>query len=126
MRTETALRIIGGRLVLQGLLFYTFASPLSLQIFPDANDKAIHVGMVMRRGLAAMSILAGLVIFLVLGDWHHTTKRDFFDCGIGFTAISMAKIKILIDKAAVIPVPAIVIYSEVAILSLCRATRKHA
>ena len=125
MRIETALRIIGGGLVLQGLLFYTLASPLTLQIFPDASDEAIHVGMVMRRGLAAMSFLAGLVIFLVRGDGHRTTKRVLFGCGIGFTAISMSMIKIIIDKAAVIPLPAIVIYSGVAILAFYLATRKH-
>ena len=125
MRIETALRIIGGGLVLQGLLFYTFASPLTLQIFPDAGDEAVHVGMVMRRGLAAMSFLAGLVIFLVRGDGHRTTKRVLFGCGIGFTAISMSMIKIVIDKAAVIPLPAIVIYSGVAILAFYLATRKH-
>ena len=125
MRLETALRIIGGGLVLQGLLFYTLASPLTLQIFPDASDEAIHVGMVMRRGLAAMSFLAGLVIFLVRADGHRTTKRVLFGCGIGFTAISTSMIKIVIDKAAVIPLPAIVIYSGVAILAFYLAIRKH-
>ena len=33
--------------------------------FPGASDEAIHVGIIMRRGLAAMSFLAGLVIFLI-------------------------------------------------------------
>ena len=64
MLPQTAIRIIGGALVLQGLLFYAFATPLTLQIFPGASDEATHVGVVMRRGLAAMSFLAGLVIFL--------------------------------------------------------------
>ena len=65
IRPQTAIRIIGGGLVLQGLLFYGFATPLTMQIFPGASDEAVHVGMIMRRGLAAMSFLAGLVIFLV-------------------------------------------------------------
>ena len=64
MLPQTAIRIIGGALVIQSLLFYAFAMPLTLQIFPGASDEATHVGMVMRRGLAAMSFLAGLVIFL--------------------------------------------------------------
>ena len=59
MRPQTAVSIIGGALVVQGLLFYVFANPLTLQIFPGANEEAIHVGIIMRRGLAAMSFLAG-------------------------------------------------------------------
>ena len=65
MRPQTALRIIGGALVVQGLLFYAFATPLTLQIFPGASDEATHVGAIMRRGLAAMSFLAGLVLFFL-------------------------------------------------------------
>ena len=34
MRPQLALRLIGGGLVLQGLLFYGFATPLTIQIFP--------------------------------------------------------------------------------------------
>ena len=84
MRPQLALRLIGGGLVLQGLLFYGFATPLTIQIFPGASDEAVHVGMIMRRGLAAMSFLAGLVIFLVRDDGYRTTKRVLFGCGIGF------------------------------------------
>jgi hypothetical protein len=56
MRPQLALLLIGVGLVLQGLLFYGFATPLTIQIFPGASDEAIHVGMIMRRGLAAMDI----------------------------------------------------------------------
>ena len=80
MLPQTAVRIIGGALVVQGLLFYAFATPLTLQIFPGASDEAIHVGVIMRRGLAAMSFLAGLVIFLVVNDGYRTTKRVLFGC----------------------------------------------
>jgi hypothetical protein len=63
MRPQLALRLIGGGLVLQGLLFYGFATPLTIQIFPGASDEAVHVGMIMRRGLAAMSFLADWSFF---------------------------------------------------------------
>ena len=63
MLAQTAISIIGGALVAQGVLFYAFAIPLTLQIFPGASNEATYVGMIMRRGLAAMSFLAGLVIF---------------------------------------------------------------
>ena len=43
MRPQQALRLIGGGLVLQGLLFYGFATPLTIQIFPGASDAAVHV-----------------------------------------------------------------------------------
>ena len=44
-------------------MFNAFATPLTLQIFSGSSDEAVHVGAVMRRGLAEMSFLAGLVIF---------------------------------------------------------------
>ena len=125
MRPQTALGIIGGGLVLQGLLFFTFATQLTMQIFPGAGDEAIHVGAVMRRGLATISFLAGLVIFLVRTDQYRTTKRILFGCGIGFAAISLSMIKIIADEAAAIPMPAIGLYSFVAIYSLYLAMHKH-
>ena len=125
MLPQTAVRIIGGALVLQSLVFYAFATPLTLQIFPGASDEATHVGMIMRRGLAAMSFLAGLVIFLVRNDGHRTTKRVLFGCAIGFAAISLSLIKINFDEAAVIPLPAIGLYSFVAIFAMYLAIRRH-
>ena len=125
MLPQTAVSIIGGALVVQGLLFYAFAIPLTLQIFPGASDEATHVGMIMRRGLAAMSFLAGLVIFLVRNEGYRTTKRVLFGCAIGFAAISLSLIKISVDEAAVIPLPAIGVYGFVTIFSMYTAIRKH-
>ncbi len=125
MLPQTAIRIIGGALVIQALLFYAFATPLTLQIFPGASDEAIHVGVIMRRGLAAMSFLAGLVIFLVHNDSYRTTKRVLFGCAIGFAAISLSLINIIVDEAAVIPLPAIGLYSFFAIFALYIAIRRH-
>ena len=125
MLPQTAIRIIGGALVIQSLLFYAFATPLTLQIFPGASDEATHVGMVMRRGLAAMSFLAGLVIFLVRNNGYRTTKRVLFGCSIGFAAISLSLMKNIVDEAAVIPLPAVVLYSFVAIFAMYIAIRRH-
>ena len=125
MLPQTAVRFIGGGLVLQGLLFYTLATPLTLQIFPSANDDAIHVGVIMRRGLAAMSFLAGLVIFLVRNDGYRTTKRVLFGCAIGFAAISLSLMKNIVDEAAVIPLPAVGVYSFVSIFAMYIAIRRH-
>ena len=111
MLPQTAVRIIGGGLIIQGLLFYAFAAPLTLQIFPGASDEATHVGIIMRRGLAAVSFLAGVVIFLVRNESYRTTKRVLFGCAIGFAAISLSLLKIIVDEAAVIPLPAIGLYS---------------
>ena len=125
MHPKTALLIIGGGLILQGLLFFSFATPLTLQIFPGASDEAVHVGMVMRRGLAATSFLAGLVIFLVRNEDDRTTKRVLFGCGIGFAAMSLSMIKLMFDKAAVIPTPAVGLYSSVTLYALYLALRKR-
>ena len=125
MLPQTAVRIIGGALVIQGLLFYAFATPLTLQIFPGASDEATHVGVIMRRGLAAMSFLAGLVIFLVRNEGCRTTKRVLFGCAIGFAAISLSLIDIIVDEAALIPLPAVGIYSFVAVFAMYIAIRRH-
>ena len=110
---------------MQGLVFYAFATPLTLQIFPGASDEATHVGVIMRRGLATMSFLAGLVIFLVRNDGYRTTKRVLFGCAIGFTAISLSLININVDRAAVIPLPAIGVYSFAAIFAMYIAIRRN-
>ena len=125
MLPQTAIRIIGGGLVIQGLLFYAFATPLTLQIFPGASDEATHVGMVMRQGLAAMSFLAGLVIFLVRNDGYRTTKRVLFGCAIGFAAISLSLIKTIVDEAAVIPIPAVAAYILATLFAMYIAIRRH-
>ena len=125
MLPQTAVSIIGGALVVQSLLFYAFAIPLTLQIFPGASDEATHVGMIMRRGLAAMSFLAGLVIFLVRNEGFRTTKRVLFGCAIGFAAISLSLIKNIFDEAAVIPLPAVIAYSFVAIFAMYIAMRRR-
>ena len=124
MHPKTALLIIGGGLILQGLLFFSFAAPLTMQIFPGASDEAVHVGIVMRRGLAATSFLAGLVIFLVRNENYRTTKRVLFGCGIGFAAMSMSMIKLIANTAAVIPMPAVGLYSFVACYALYLAVHK--
>ena len=125
MLPQTAIRIIGGALVIQSLFFYAFATPLTLQIFPGASDEATHVGMVMRRGLATMSFLAGLVIFLVRNESYRITKRVLFGCAIGFAAISLSLIKNIVDEAAVIPLPAVAIYSFFALFAMYVAIRRH-
>ncbi|MDC1383624.1 hypothetical protein N8500_09090 [Candidatus Puniceispirillum sp.] len=124
MSPQIALRVIGGGLICQGLLFFAFAAPLTLQIFPGASDEAVHVGTIVRRGLATTSFLAGLVIFLISNDTYRTIKRVLFGCGIGFAAMSFSMLKIISDEAAFIPLPAIGIYSVVALYALYLAFQK--
>ena len=125
MLPQTLVRIIGAVLVVQALLFYVLATPLTLQIFPGASDEATHVGVIMRRGLATMSFLAGLAIFLVHNAEYRTTKRVLFGCAIGFAGISLSLVKIVVDEAAVIPLPAIGFYSFIAFFTMYIAMRKH-
>ena len=72
MLPQTAVRIIGVALILQGLVFYAFATPLTA-IF-HGSDEATHVGVIMRRGLAAMSFLAD-AYFLVRNEGYRTQTR---------------------------------------------------
>ena len=125
MYPQTALCIIGGGLIFQGLLFFAFATPLTLQSFPGAGDEAVHVGTIMRRSLATTSFLAGLVIFLVRNDTYRTTKRVLFGCGIGFAAMSISMLNLIANKAAVIPMPAIVLYSFISFYALYLALQNR-
>ena len=81
--------------------------------------------MIVRSGLAVLSIRAGLVSFLVRDDGYRTTKRVLFGCGIGFTAITLSMIKIIAEQAAVIPLPAIALYGFVAVYALYISVRKQ-
>ena len=60
MWTKLTLSLIGVGLIIQGMVFYAFAEPLTYQNFPGASDEAHHVGVIMRNGLAGLSVLAGL------------------------------------------------------------------
>ena len=125
MYPQTALCIIGGGLIFQGLLFFAFATPLTLQSFPGAGDEAVYVGTIMRRSLATTSFLAGLVIFLVRNDTYRTTKRVLFGCGIGFAAMSLSMLNLIATEAAVIPMPAIGLYSSISFYALYLALQNR-
>jgi hypothetical protein len=125
MSSKFALSVIGSGLIIQGLLFYAFAGPLTDQSFPGAGDEARHVGVIMRESLAGVSILAGLVIFLMRQENHKVIARILFSCGIGFGLISLIMIKTLIAKAAVIPLPALAIYLAITAHAFHMAFRKN-
>jgi len=122
--SKTALSLIGGGLIIQGLIFYGFAGPLTAQNFPGASDEAQHVGVVMRGGLAGLSLLAGVVIFLARQAAPPLGKRLLFGCAIGFAAISLIMIKILLDHAAVVPLPALGLYLATSGFALATAVKK--
>ena len=115
---------IGIGLILQGLIFYAFATTLTTQSFPGASDEAHHVGTIMRGSLASMSLIAGLVVFLVRQADNVTIKRVLFACAIGFGIACLLMINISTTKAAVVPIPALVIYMAVSIFSFYLAFQK--
>ena len=94
------------------------------QIFPNASDDATNVGVVMRRSLATMSFLAGLVIFLVRNETSRIAKRTLFGCSIGFAAIALSIIKEIVYNTALIPAPALAIYVLIACTSGYLALKK--
>jgi peptidoglycan/LPS O-acetylase OafA/YrhL len=123
MSPQNLLRVIGAGLIIQGLLFFAFAAPLTEQIFPGAGDEARHVGIIMRQSLAGMSFLGGLVIFLVRGESDRVARRVLFGCGIGFTAIALSMVKVIVTHAAVVPIPGLVIYLGTGLIAIFIATR---
>ena len=123
--TKTVLTLLGVGLIVQGLIFYAFAGPLTDQSFPGAGAEARHVGVIMREWLAGLSCLSGLTLFLARSIEMLAAKRILFGCAIGFATISVIMIKILIDKTAVIPLPALSLYLFTTCLSLYTAFKKR-
>ena len=123
MSPQNLLRVISGGLVIQGLLFFAFAAPLTEQIFPGASDEARHVGIIMRQSLAGMSFLAGLVVFLVRGESDRVARRVLFGCGIGLTAIALSMVRVIVTHAAVVPMPGLLIYLGTGLIAIFIATR---
>ena len=123
MSPQNLLRVIGAGLIIQGLLFFAFAAPLTEQIFPGAGDEARHVGIIMRQSLAGMSFLGGLVIFLVRGESDRVARRVLFGCGIGLTAIALSMVRVIVTHAAVVPIPGLVIYLATGLIAIFIATR---
>ena len=104
MLPQTAVSIIGGAWLCK-FVFYAFAIPLTLQIFPGASDEATHVGMIAARP-GSNVISRWLGDFLVRNDGYRTQTR-FVRLRNRFAAISLSLIKIGVDEAAMIPIPAI-------------------
>ena len=123
MSPQNLLRVIGGGLVIQGLLFFAFAAPLTEQIFPGAGEEARHVGIIMRQSLAGMSFLAGLVVFLVRGESDRVARRVLFGCGIGLTAIALSMVRVIVTHAAVVPMPGLLIYLGTGLIAIFIAIR---
>ena len=120
---QNLLRVIGAGLVIQGLLFFAFAAPLTEQIFPGAGDEAEHVGIIMRQSLASMSFLAGLVVFLVRSETDRVARRVLFGCGIGLSAIAVSMIRVIVTQAAVVPIPGLLIYLVAGLVAIFISTR---
>ena len=123
--TKTTLTMIGGGLIIQGLIFYAFAGPLTDQNFPGAGDEARHVGVIMRGGLSGLSCLTGLVIFLVRSAENLPAKRILFGCAIGFAAVSAIMVKTWLTKSAVVPLPALGLYVLTSCFALYATLKKQ-
>ena len=120
---QNLLRFIGAGLVIQGMLFFAFAAPLTEQIFPGVDDEAAHVGIIMRQSLAGMSFLAGLVVFLVRDETDRVARRVLFGCGIGLTAITLSMVRVIVTQAAVVPIPGLLIYLLTGFMAIFIAIR---
>ena len=123
MSPQNLLGVIGASLVIQALVFFAFAAPLTEQIFPGVGDEAKHVGIIMRQSLSGMSFLAGLVVFLVRRETDRVARRVIFGCGIGLTAIALSMVRVIVTQAAVVPMPGLLIYLVTGLMAIFIAIR---
>ena len=79
----------------------------------------------MRGGLAGLSCLAGLVIFLTRSAENLPAKRILFGCAIGFATVSAIMLKTWLNEAAVVPLPALGLYVFTSCFALYAALKKQ-
>jgi hypothetical protein len=115
---KITLTIIGITMVIQGLAFYFYATPITRDMFPTASVDAIEVGIVLRKILAAGSMFIGIILFLARTNVTSAAKRILFGASIGFSLLVLLMIHLSLTNDAVnIPITPMIIFGVFAVVS---------
>ena len=104
-------------MLLLGLVFLIFPEFISLKMFPEANEKQIHIAIVHRQIMAGGCLFIGILLLLARRNVTSAAKRILFGSSIGFFILLFIQIKLIFSGDSNIYWPVIIIFSVLAILS---------
>ena len=104
-------------MLLLGLVFLIFPEFISLKMFPEANEKQIHIAVVHRQIMAGGCLFIGILLLLARRNVTSAAKRILFGSSIGFFILLFIQIKLIFSGDSKIYWPVIIIFSVLAILS---------
>ena len=101
-----------------GLTFLFFPALISMQIFPQANEKEIRIATIHRELLGGSSFFIGILLMLAHRNVTSAAKRILFGTSIGFCTLIIIHLKQMIFDNNIIFWPVFIIFLILATLSL--------
>ncbi len=117
MTVRALLTISSFTMLLLGLVFLIFQEFISLKMFPEANEKQIHIAIVHRQIMAGGCLFIGILLLLARRNVTSAAKRILFGSSIGFFILFLIQIKLIFSGDSKIYWPVMIIFSVLAILS---------
>ena len=101
-----------------GLTFLFFPALISMQIFPQANEKEIRIATIHRELLGGSSFFIGILLMLAHRNVTSAAKRILFGTSIGFYILIIIQLKQMIFDNNIIFWPVFMIFLILGTLSL--------
>ncbi len=117
MTVRALLTISSFTMLLLGLVFLIFPEFISLKMFPEANEKQIHIAIVHRQIMAGGCLFIGILLLLARRNVTSAAKRILFGSSIGFFILLFIQIKLIFAGESNFYWPVMIIFSVLAILS---------
>ena len=125
--SRTILALNGIVMILMGLSFIIFAERMTVLMFPNiiSNPEALEVAVTLRYLMGAGSIMVGIILYLARISVKSGAQRLLLGSGIGFLLIFATALFVFLSDRANIPIPALIVYPLLGLLSLFVSTRKY-
>ena len=117
MTVRALLTISSVTMLLLGLVFLIFPEFFSLKLFPEANEKQIHIAIVHRQIMAGGCLFIGILLLLSRRNVTSAAKRILFGSSIGFFILLFIQIKLIFSGDSNFYWPVMIVFSVLAILS---------
>ncbi len=120
------LAINGILLMLLGIAFWVDPEFFTLAMFPNIEDNkvALHVGMALRKNMGAGCIFIGATIFMCQSSPKSTAQRLLFSSAFGFLLMVAALIEVRVSDEVMVPLPIIIFFAALGLISLFVASRR--
>ena len=113
-------------MIIQGISFIIFANEITISMFPfsENNVQALELGVSLRYSMGSGSIFIGLLLFLCRGTTRSAAQKLLLGSGIGFLLLMITLLYILFVRNVMVPVPVLLVFFILSLLSLYVSTRK--